>query len=102
MDDLISRQATIEIIRSMYPGMPRVSWMLKKWQKQYEPYIRLEEEIKELPSAQPEIIHCKDCCHYPGEHTDCPLIGWGRNENDFCSWAERRTDEQYDRKTGCD
>ena len=47
------------------------------------------DEIESLPSAQPEIIHCKDCCHYPGEHTDCPLIGWGRNENDFCSWAER-------------
>ena len=49
--------------------------------------------LSELPSAQPEIIRCKDCYHYPGEHTDCPLIGWGRNENDFCSYAERRTNE---------
>ena len=52
MNDLISRQAAIEIIQSMYPGMPRVPWMLKNWQKQYEPYIRLEEEIQNLPSAQ--------------------------------------------------
>ena len=44
-------------------------------------------------SAQPEIIRCKDCWHYPSEYADCPMIGWARNENDFCSKAERRTDE---------
>ena len=55
-EDTISRQAAIEIIQSMYPGMPRVPWMLKKWQKQYEPYIRLEEEIKRLPSAEPDRV----------------------------------------------
>ena len=49
--------------------------------------------INELPSAQPEIIRCKDCWHYPSEYADCPMIGWARNENDFCSKAERRTDE---------
>lgn len=48
---------------------------------------------KELPSAQPEIIRCKDCYHYPDEHADCPMIGWARNENDFCSKAERKDDE---------
>ena len=54
MDDLISRQAAIEIIQSMYPGMPKVPWRTKDWEKQYEPYIRVEEEIKRLPPAQPE------------------------------------------------
>lgn len=56
--------------------------------------FRFADYLRGLPSAQPEIIYCKNCCHYPSEHTDCPLIGWGRNENDFCSKAERRTDEQ--------
>lgn len=54
MQDLISRQAAIEIIQSMYPSMPRVPWMRKNWQKQYEPYIRTENAIRELSSAQPE------------------------------------------------
>ena len=49
--------------------------------------------LTKLPSAQPEIIRCKDCWHYPSEYADCPMIGWARNENDFCSKAERRTDE---------
>ena len=39
-----------------------------------------------------EIIHCKDCIYYPSEYTDCPLIGWPRNGDDFCSYAERRED----------
>ena len=52
MSDLIDRQAAIEIIQSMYPGMPRVPWMRKDWQKRYEPYIRTENAIRELPSVQ--------------------------------------------------
>lgn len=44
-------------------------------------------------SAQPEIIRCKDCCHYPSEYADCPMIGWARNENDFCSKAERKDND---------
>lgn len=54
MDDLISRKAAVEIIQSMYPGMPRVPWRTKNWEKQYEPYIRVEKEIKRLPSAKPQ------------------------------------------------
>ena len=54
MSDLIDRQMAIEIIQSMYPGMPRATWRLKDWQKRYEPYIRTENAIRELPSAQPK------------------------------------------------
>ena len=46
-----------------------------------------------VPSAQPEVIRCKDCWHYPGEYSDCPMIGWARNENDYCSKAEGRHNE---------
>lgn len=48
MSDLISRQVAIETIQSMYPGMPRVPWMRKDWQKRYEPYIRTENAIRNL------------------------------------------------------
>lgn len=43
--------------------------------------------------AESEIIRCKDCCHYPGEHSDCPMAGWFRHDDDYCSRAERGTDE---------
>lgn len=54
MNSLIDRQAAIEIIQNMYPGMPRVPWLRKDWQERYDPYIRVEKAIRELPSAQPE------------------------------------------------
>ena len=85
MDDLISRRAAIDALMSILD------------RKNHAEFLYTDEICKalgDLPSAQPEIIYCKDCYHYPGEHADCPLIGWGRNENDFCSYAERRTDDQ--------
>ena len=56
------------------------------------------------PSAQPEIIRCKDCENWiPGYITDNddfipPKCGKyqqmvGHSSNDYCSIAERRTDE---------
>ena len=72
---MIYRQDAIEVAK-------------KHW---YKPDIA--KALEELPSEQPEIIRCKDCWHYPSEYADCPMIGWARNENDFCSKAERRTDE---------
>lgn len=102
MSDLISRQAAMEIIQSMYPGMPRVPWMRNDWQNRYEPYIRTENAIRALPSAQPEIIRCKECKHYrEGEKLspqkfcfrlrgrDGAAIGHNFAEDDFCSYGER-------------
>ena len=83
MDDLISRQAVIEINRSYHGQMPN------------EVNHRIWKEINELPSAQPEIIRCKECKHWfdiddgRQKHRMCAdLYGdW------FCADAERRTDE---------
>ena len=52
----------------------------------------LDERIKPLPSAQPEIIRCKDCKHWDGVDT-CDVIDAPVWDNDFCSMAERRSDE---------
>ena len=48
--------------------------------------------IKNLPSAQPEIIRCKDCKKNPHwEWVGCPMTGKStRKPDDFCSYAERR------------
>ena len=51
--------------------------------------------LETLPSAEPEIIRCKDCKYYQQDHLFkvgfCD--GRKRNNDDFCSRAERRTDE---------
>ena len=58
----------------------------------YGDYMRARELIEALPSAQPEIIRCKDCkynatskkCLNPDSFFLIPA------DDDFCSLAERR------------
>lgn len=59
----------------------------------------------ELPSAQPEVIRCKDCKWYGRADkrrfyrgTDClnHRIDTIVPDKDYCSRAERRTDERSD------
>ena len=66
-----------------------------------------EKAIKALPSAQPEIIRCKDCKHRPIEKYGeimppkendwkCPCLcddyfySWRPKDNFFCASGERR------------
>ena len=46
--------------------------------------------INNLPSAQPEIIRCRDC-KYADEYCHCSCVTWWNSSNDFCSRAERKT-----------
>ena len=80
-DDLISRQAAIELC----------DWYDNP---------SLHDDLEKLPSAQPEIIKCKDCRHYKIDHPKangyhccyrCHNI-FPMKETDFCSKAERRTE----------
>lgn len=82
MDDSISRQAAIDEIRKCRFVVDAI------------------EKIIGLPSAQPEIICCKDCKHHwthkcmdsmPIERCDLEQTFYDA-EHDFCSLAERRTD----------
>ena len=49
---------------------------------------------EQLPSAQPEIIRCRNCKFASGDSRICMKFGHSPiGELDFCAWAERRTDE---------
>lgn len=93
MDDLISRNAAIDALIERDPNCG----------------IDSAKVIEKLPSAQPEIVRCKDC-KYQGKvfHEDkrrkdggyyiflCELVdGYSPVcfDDEFCSRAERRTDE---------
>ena len=85
-EDTIYRQEAIKILEQICPKRPiGETDVMKAW-------VKAQTYLMRMPSAQPEIIRCKDCWHYPSEYADCPMIGWARNENDFCSKAERRQD----------
>lgn len=76
MSDLISRKAALEAVE-------------KAATKECARWV-----IKELPSAQPEIITCIDCIHYTpfGEDKECGRCSVNQRmcqSCDFCAWAER-------------
>ena len=80
--DLISRQAAIDAVRGRF-SMPVDNLIV--------------EVISNLPSAQPEIIHCKDCEYY--ETMYCKMDVWTDDmriykakPNDYCSYAVRKED----------
>ena len=85
MNDYISRQAAIEYIKEqvetgrIFTGITVAEAMI--------------EVISEVPSAQPEIVRCKDCMFLNNNNDYCIKVGFWRKENDFCSRAERRNDE---------
>lgn len=82
MDDLISRQAAIATaISGRVRTLPTA--------EDGENWIRVNEvrdSLLSLPSAQPEIIMCKECKN----HNFCAIEDEARDETFFCKWGERR------------
>jgi len=51
-------------------------------------------KIHEIPSAEPEIIRCKDCKRYGRDNCFMKIqMLWELEPNDFCSYAERRGEQ---------
>lgn len=97
MKDLIERQAAIDAIdvlcqehRYRIPGKAETYGQYNEaWQ---DALGRAEGVICDLPSAEPEIIRCRDCvkreiCRTTNIWAVAPDDDW------FCGDAERRTDE---------
>ena len=86
MDDLISRQAAIDACHNYEDG-----------KNAYAYGDVVEKRLKTLPSAQPEIIRCKDCkfLRLTGIVWKCQnrLVMMLCEPNDYCSRAERKEHE---------
>lgn len=79
MSDLIERQAAIDALKA---------------HEDYKGYLHgdFETILEALPSAEPEIIRCKDCKYYAGEGMYCAWDIMVHYDHFFCYHAERRTD----------
>ena len=102
MNDLISRRSAIDALdvlcqehRYKIPGkIETYSQYNEAWQDALD---RAEGAIFNLPSAQPEIIRCKDCKNWdrtwkserPNYHY-CPIIDGIRNGFWYCADGDRR------------
>ena len=86
MDDLISRQAVIDALGG--EPLPYTEYE----QGLHDKWIDAKENIETLPSAQPEIIQCKECKYAD----DMPIADgkyWCNYHNgyfSFCSEAKRK------------
>ena len=82
MRDLISRQAAID-----------ATWFEPSYTDPLNVLTEVRDRLKELPSAQPDIIRCRNCKFASGDSRICMQFGHSPiGELDFCAWAERRTD----------
>ena len=104
MSDLISTQESVAkivdtAIRKILSGEQKLT-------KEYEQSVIeavnviLDTERRERGEAevQAEIVRCKDCKHHHYDSKDIPYCdridyGYGWKNDDFCSRAERRTDD---------
>lgn len=80
MDDLISRQAVLD--KAYELDLIDTGNDIRVW-------VVDVAEVEKLPIV--EIIRCKDCQHY--DNAPCGIVDWWNSKDDFCSKAERRTDE---------
>ena len=87
MSELISRQAAIDAIENAFDRETILNRFVRK--------IAIS-VVRLLPSAQPEIIRCKDCKEYDPIYTVgagvCGHWNAKTENNAYCSYAERRTD----------
>ena len=101
MSDLISRQSAIEAI-----GDAEINFTVESNidLSQHEEVIQQivtnileaqEEALRDLPSAEQEIIRCKDCKWFGKAGCAISIVDDSDRpkETDFCSFVERRTDE---------
>ena len=61
MTDLISRQAAIELANSLKDDLPDDERIADTVMAHNEGILEYQTKLSLLPSAQPEIIRCKDC-----------------------------------------
>ena len=108
MDDLISRQRLLKELKHHKELFCRnriqFLGLSKNDKARVDEIDNCYAMVINAPSAQPEIIRCKDCENWiPGYITDNddfipPKCGKyqqmvGHNSDDYCSHAERRTDD---------
>lgn len=107
MSDLISRQTAIDAILTEVDeiDMPNVE---SRWWNMG--MMRASKILEHLPSAQPEIVRCKDCKNWDTEWQNdwaknyhyCPMIDGTRAGDWFCADAERKEDGRFNQQTGGD
>ena len=88
VNDTISRAAALDALDKRFDSIPM---------EQTTEILLLRKDLRKLPSAQPEIIHCKDCKYNPNPpecgNAACVLFYGMTDQMGFCHHGERRERE---------
>ena len=100
MSDLISRQAALDAMETWdkFGCDPDGKLVRYDDDKHYIPYVHYEDmvhAIKHLPSAQPDIIHCKDCKSFSHGYCRFHDAKFVRPDG-YCYWGGQKEGEQHD------
>ena len=102
MSDAVYRQSVIEILHKRARDTSTHDYEHQRYLKALHDVWN---DIEQMPSAQPDIIHCRDCKHWQSEehignnnvHTlnlaSLPCKNWLTAGDWYCGSAERRTDD---------
>ena len=78
-NDLISRQAAID-----------ATWFEPSYTDPLNVLTEVRDRLKALPSAQPEIIRCRDCKYFAGEGMYCGQNICVQFDHFYCYYGERK------------
>ena len=96
MSDTISRQAAIDYCYQLINvEHEQGSDEMNYGQERVNQTETILHHLEFMPSAQPEITHCAECSHWKHSairKSYCEVFDWVNTADDFCSFAERRTD----------
>ena len=105
MDDAISRQAAIDALNEQIEQCNKAlgsfdislkdEYAIKVERASLKAY---KEQLENMPSAEPEIIHCKDCDWWEKQEDSlqgrCALLRMYPTGAWYCGTARRRPDER--------
>jgi len=110
MSDLISTQESVAkivdtAIRKILSGEQKLT---KEYEQSVKDAVNLI--LNTARRTEQPTIRCKDCKHWDKTWTNnwspdyhyCPKIDEVRKGDFYCRYAERRTDERFDKPPSCD
>lgn len=96
MSDLIERQAAIDAIEVKLKKLVEDSARDVNKLRDMITVKHVLKSIVALPKVKLETVVCEDCTHWINHDRRCGFWNHGVKRLDWCSYAERRTDEPDD------
>jgi len=96
MSDTISRASAIDALERIFDRCEEIEAHLPEGDpdrvgyKMYPDWLKVWNYLRQLPSAEPEIIRCRDCKYFAGEGMYCGQNICVQFDHFYCYYGERK------------